>query len=68
MYRKRHEVAEREYVEAKLQLHRTSEQKELLSEHLCTIIKEAELRKSKKLAQLWDTLSLGEREQQSGPT
>ena len=56
--RKRYETAEAEFVAAKLALHKVSEAKELLSEHLCTIIQQNELRKSEKLAELLQTLEL----------
>ena len=54
--RKRYETAEAEFVAAKLALHKTTESKELLSEHLCTIIQQNEVRKSEKLAELLKTL------------
>ena len=56
--RKRFEVAEKEYLSAKLALHEATENKELLSEHLCAIIQHNELRKSKKLNELMTTLQL----------
>ena len=56
--RKRYDAAEAEFVAAKLELHRTSESKELLSEHLCTIIQQNEARKAEKLAELLKTLEL----------
>ena len=56
--RKRYDAAEAEFVAAKLELHRTSESKELLSEHLCTIIQQNEVRKAEKLAELLKTLEL----------
>ena len=58
MSRKRYDAAEAEFIAAKLELHRTSESKELLSEHLCTIIQQNEARKAKKLADLLQTLEL----------
>ena len=51
-------MAEAEFVAAKLELHRSSESKELLSEHLCTIIQQNEIRKAEKLANLLKTLKL----------
>ena len=51
-------MAEKEFVSAKLQLYKTREQKALLSEHLCTVIHKTELRKSKKLSQLCQALSI----------
>ena len=56
--RKRYETAEAEFVAAKLALHKASEAKELLSEHLCTIIQQNEVRKAEKLAELLKTLEL----------
>lgn len=41
-----------------MELHRTSELKELLSEHLCTVIQQNEVRKSRKLAELLQALSI----------
>ena len=55
-----YELAEKEFVSAKLELHRTKEEKELLSEHLCAIIHQTELRKAKKLAQLCQALGVNE--------
>ena len=48
-----------EFVAAKLNLHRASETKELLSEHLCTVIQQNEVRKAEKLANLLQALELG---------
>lgn len=50
--RKRFDRAEAEYVAAKLDLQRKTETKEQLTEHLCTIIQQNELRKAKKLEEL----------------
>lgn len=55
---KRYEKAEREFVEAKMELFKKMERKEQLTEHLCTIIEENELRKAKKLADLMNELEL----------
>lgn len=54
----RYDSAEKEFVAAKLSLHRASESKELLSEHLCTIIQQNELLKAEKLAELLKALQL----------
>lgn len=70
-HRKRFERAEAEYVAAKLSLHRHTEVKEQLTEHLCTIIQQNELRKAAKLDELMQQLELNaelERQQQSGET
>ncbi|XP_038045420.1 RAB6-interacting golgin-like isoform X2 [Patiria miniata] len=53
---KRYQKAEAEFVTAKMSLHKASEHKEALTEHLCTIIRENELRKSKKLEELVEKL------------
>lgn len=58
--RRRYEAAEKEFVAAKLELFRSQEQKELLSEHLCAIIRETELRKSRKLSQLCQALGVSD--------
>ena len=57
-YSLRYKYAEKEFVLAKIDLHKTKEQKELLSEHLCTIIHDTELRKAKKLSQLCQELGV----------
>lgn len=62
--RKRYEKAEAEYVAAKLDLHRKAEVKEQLTEHLCTIIQQNELRKAHKLEELMEQLQLQEDEEQ----
>ncbi|KAM8889331.1 RAB6-interacting golgin [Synchiropus picturatus] len=56
--RKRYEKAEAEYVAAKLDLHRKTEVKEQLTEHLCAIIQQNELRKAHKLEELMKQLQL----------
>lgn len=56
--RKRFEKAEAEYVSAKLDLHRKTEVKEQLTEHLCAIIQQNELRKAHKLEELMQQLQL----------
>ncbi|KAG7457196.1 hypothetical protein MATL_G00243950 [Megalops atlanticus] len=56
--RKRYNKAEAEYVEAKLDLHRKTEVKEQLTEHLCAIIQENERRKARKLEELMQQLEL----------
>ncbi|XP_054645675.1 RAB6-interacting golgin isoform X2 [Dunckerocampus dactyliophorus] len=56
--RKRYEKAETEYVMAKLDLHKKSEAKEQLTEHLCAIIQQNELRKALKLEELMHQLQL----------
>lgn len=56
--RKRYERAEKEFVEAKIDLHKKTERKDLLTEHLYTIIRENELRKAKKLEELMAKLNV----------
>ncbi|CAF94108.1 unnamed protein product, partial [Tetraodon nigroviridis] len=56
--RKRYEKAESEYVTAKLDLHRKTEVKEQLTEHLYAIIQQNELRKAEKLQELMLQLQL----------
>uniref|UniRef100_A0A8C5UT68 RAB6-interacting golgin n=3 Tax=Microcebus murinus TaxID=30608 RepID=A0A8C5UT68_MICMU len=56
--RKRFDRAETEYITAKLDLQRKTEIKEQLTEHLCTIIQENELRKAKKLEELMQQLDV----------
>ncbi|XP_033476646.1 RAB6-interacting golgin [Epinephelus lanceolatus] len=56
--RKRYDKAEAEYVMAKLDLHKKTEVKEQLTEHLCAIIQQNELRKAHKLEELMQQLQL----------
>eukprot|EP00066_Takifugu_rubripes_P026531 XP_011615797.1 PREDICTED: RAB6-interacting golgin [Takifugu rubripes] len=56
--RKRYEKAESEYVTSKLDLHRKTEVKEQLTEHLYAIIQQNELRKAEKLQELMLQLEL----------
>nr|XP_046248402.1 RAB6-interacting golgin [Scatophagus argus] len=56
--RKRYEKAEAEYVMAKLDLHKKTEVKEQLTEHLYAIIQQNELRKAHKLEELMQQLQL----------
>jgi len=56
--RKRYERAEREFVDAKTDLHAKSEAKDLLTEHLYTVIHQNEVRKARKLAELTHKLEL----------
>ncbi|KAK4304235.1 hypothetical protein Pmani_023817 [Petrolisthes manimaculis] len=57
---KRYDRAEREFIEAKLQLFSRLEKKELLTEHLCRIIEANERRKASKLSQLMAELELAD--------
>ncbi|KAM6962437.1 RAB6-interacting golgin [Aplochiton taeniatus] len=56
--RKRYEKAEAEYVTAKLDLHKKTDIKEQLTEHLFAIIQQNELRKALKLEELLQQLQL----------
>ncbi|XP_068175416.1 RAB6-interacting golgin [Antennarius striatus] len=58
--RKRYEKAEAEFVSAKLDLHRKTEVKEQLTEHLCAVIQQNERRKAQKLEELMEQLQLHE--------
>jgi len=55
---KRYDRAEKEFVEAKLCLHKKQERKELLTEHLAAIIEDCEVRKARKLNELMSQLEL----------
>jgi hypothetical protein len=57
--RKRYKKAEKEFLDAKLQLFERLERKELLTEHLCTIIEQNEIRKARKLSELMNRLQPG---------
>ena len=61
-FRKRYHHAEKEFVESKLNLHIKQERKELLTEHLMTIIQESEDRKSKKLVDLMNRLQIEDKD------
>ncbi|KAM4022906.1 RAB6-interacting golgin isoform 2-T2 [Anomaloglossus baeobatrachus] len=56
--KKRYDKAESEYVSAKLDLYKKTQIKEQLTEHLCTIIQQNELRKAKKLEELMQQLEV----------
>ena len=55
--KRRYDAAEAEFVTAKLDLFKKSERKEMLTQHLYTIIQEAELRKAKRLEDLTKDLA-----------
>ncbi|XP_064095198.1 RAB6-interacting golgin-like [Macrobrachium nipponense] len=55
---KRYDKAEKEFIDAKLQLFNKLEKKELLTEHLCRIIEANELRKANKLSELMAKLEM----------
>ena len=65
LFRKRYDRAEKEFIEAKTDLHRKSEAKDLLTEHLYTVIHQNELRKGQKLAELTRKLELEEMSENS---
>lgn len=60
--RKRYERAEKEFINAKVNLHDKTELKDQLAEHLCSIIQQNEERKAKKLAELMAKLELADQE------
>ncbi|KAK3088666.1 hypothetical protein FSP39_022101 [Pinctada imbricata] len=60
---KRYDRAEREFVEAKVDLQKKSELKEQLTEHLYTIIHQNEVRKAKKLSELMGELEMEAKEE-----
>ncbi|XP_023215516.1 RAB6-interacting golgin-like [Centruroides sculpturatus] len=55
---KRYQKAEKEFVVAKLELFQKMQQKEKLTEHLCTIIEQNEARKAQKLVELMQQLEM----------
>lgn len=56
--RKSYQQIESQFLKAKFELHMASERKELLTEHLCTIISHNEDRKAKKLSELMEKVGL----------
>ena len=54
---RRFQTAEKEYVEAKLDYFKKKEVKDQLTEHLCSIIQQNEMRKSKKLEEILSKLA-----------
>ncbi|XP_055315194.1 RAB6-interacting golgin [Sitodiplosis mosellana] len=56
--RENYHQIESQFLAAKLNLHQISEKKEMLTEHLCTIISHNEDRKAKKLTELLDKVGL----------
>lgn len=64
--RRRYEKAEAEFIAAKTELHKKTELKEQLTEHLCAIIQQNELRKARKLEELMERLQLHEESAASG--
>lgn len=57
--------AEKELIEAKKLLFEKREQKELLTQHLCTIIEQNEMRKAHRLTELMIQLSLQDQEKEA---
>lgn len=49
---------EAQFLKAKIDLHNASEKKELLTEHLCTVIAHNEDRKAQKLTELMEKVGL----------
>lgn len=58
LFRENYHQIESQFLAAKLSLHQVSEKKEMLTEHLCTIISHNEDRKAKKLSELLDKVGL----------
>lgn len=56
--RENYHQIESQFLAAKLDLHHVTEKKELLTEHLCTIISHNENRKAQKLSELLDKVGL----------
>ncbi|XP_039287070.1 RAB6-interacting golgin [Nilaparvata lugens] len=56
---KRYDRAEKEFLDAKLDMFNKKERKELLTSHLCTIIEQNEMRKAKRLSDLMMKLEIG---------
>ena len=59
-FRKRYDKAEKEFVTAKTKLHEAAERKDMLVEHLATIIEKNEERKARKLEELLKELNIDE--------
>lgn len=57
---KNYQQIESMFLKAKLDLHQAEEKKELLTEHLCTIIAHNEDRKAKKLTELMEKVGISE--------
>lgn len=56
--RKNYIQIEKQFLKAKFDLHNSNEKKELLTEHLCTIISHNEDRKAKKLTELMEKVGI----------
>lgn len=56
---KRYHKIEKDFLDAKLNLHQKLEKKEMLTEHLCAIIEKNEERKAEKLNELMARLTIG---------
>lgn len=60
IYRKQYIKIEAQFLKAKIDLHNAAEKKELLTEHLCTVIAHNEDRKAQKLSELMQKVGLTE--------
>lgn len=58
--RENYHQIEAQFLAAKMNMHHISEKKEMLTEHLCTIISHNEDRKAKKLSELLEKVGLNE--------
>lgn len=59
---------ESQFLKAKMDLHNASEKKELLTEHLCTVIAHNEDRKAQKLTELMEKVGLTANKDYEPPT
>lgn len=66
-FRKKYHRIEKEFLEAKLNLHQKLERKEMLTEHLCAIIEKNEERKAEKLSELMNRLEVDANVEESTP-
>lgn len=58
VHRKKYDKVEKEFLETKIALQQKLEKKEMLTEHLCTIIEKNEERKAEKLTELLEKLKI----------
>lgn len=65
--RKQYIRIEAQFLKAKMDLHNASEKKELLTEHLCTVIAHNEDRKAQKLTELMQKVGLAPTDDEPAP-
>lgn len=68
MDRKHYMKIESQFLKAKMDLHNAAEKKELLTEHLCTVIAHNEDRKAQKLTELMEKVGLTTNGEYEPPT